>query len=61
MRFLFAKIEGGGTMESDWHWKRSANRNLKEKNQLKKKEGINYGIWKIWWTICATKLKRKIK
>lgn len=48
-------------MESDWHWKRSANRNLKEKNQLKKKEGINYGIWKIWWTICATKLKRKIK
>ena len=26
-----------------------------------KKEGKNYGIWKIWWAICATKLKRKIK
>ena len=29
---------------------------IKEKNNLKK-EGINYELWRIWWTICATKLK----
>ena len=26
-----------------------------------KKEGIKNGIWKIWWSICTTRTKRKIK
>ena len=48
-------------MEAQWDWRKSAKENFKRKNKLKKKEGKEYGIWKIWWTICATKLKRKIK
>ena len=40
-------------MEGDWHWKR-------EKTNLKK-EGKSYELWRIWWTICTTKIKRKIK
>ena len=47
-------------MESEWDWLKIAKDNIKLKIKLKK-EGKNYGIWKIWWTICATKLKRKIK
>ena len=47
-------------MESEWDWRGNARENLKLKIRLKK-EGKNYGIWEIWWTICATKLKRKIK
>ena len=39
--------------ETDWEWK---NKILKIK-----KEGINYELWRIWWTICATRIKRKIK
>lgn len=47
-------------MDAEWDWCKSAKWNLREKRKLKK-EGKCYGIWKIWWTICATKLKRKIK
>ena len=47
-------------MESEWDWRKSATRKLKQKINLKK-EGNDYGIWKIWWTIRTTKLKRKIK
>ncbi len=47
-------------MESEWDWCISTKENLKQKTKLKK-EGKNYGIWKIWWTIRATRLKRKIK
>lgn len=47
-------------MESEWDWRRSAKGKLKQKINLKK-EGKNYGIWKIWRAIRATKLKRKIK
>ena len=47
-------------MESEWDWQKSARKNFKEKIKLKK-EGKNYGIWKIWRAICATKLKRKIR
>ena len=47
-------------MESEWDWQWGVRQNLKEKIKLKK-EGKNYGIWKIWWTIRATKLKRKIR
>ncbi len=47
-------------MESEWDWQRSARKILKEKIKLKK-EGKNYGIWKIWRAICATKLKSEIR
>lgn len=40
-------------MDVDWEWRKSEN-NLK-------KEGIYYELWKFWWTICATKIKRKVK
>ncbi len=37
----------------DWNWKKY--------NIKLKKEGMNYELWRIWWTICATKLKGRIK
>lgn len=40
-------------MDVDWHWK-SKRTNLK-------KEGKNYELWKIWWSICTTRVERKIK
>jgi len=40
-------------MEVDWHWKK-VRINLK-------KEGKNYELWRIWWAICTTTIKRKIK
>ena len=43
-------------MDVDWHW----NEKIKKIIYLKK-EGIIYGLWKIWWTICTTGIKRKIK
>lgn len=39
-------------MEVDWHWQ------IRKKL---KKEGINYELWKLWWTICTTGIKRKIE
>lgn len=47
-------------MESEWDWLKLAKETIKQKIKLKK-EGKKYGIWKIWWTIRATKFKRKIK
>ena len=41
-------------MESEWHWKEINGLNLK-------KEGENYELWRIWWTICTTRIKREIK
>lgn len=40
-------------MEGDWHWKMV-------KFKLKK-EGKNYELWNVWWTICATRIKTKVK
>ena len=40
-------------MEGEWDWKRL-------KISLKE-EGKNYELWRIWWPICATRIKRKIK
>ena len=37
-------------MDSEWHWKRIK----REKNNGGKNE-----IWRIWWTICTTRIKRK--
>ena len=39
-------------MEVDWQW-------INIKFKLKK-EGKNYELWRIWWTICTTRIKRKI-
>lgn len=25
------------------------------------KEGSNYELWRIWWSICITRIKREIK
>lgn len=41
-------------MEDDWHWNRVL-------DNILKKEGINYELWRIWWTICTTRTKGKIK
>ena len=41
--------------EIDWHWQK-----LKIKTKLKK-EGIYYELWRTWWAICTTTIKRKIK
>lgn len=38
-------------MEVDWHNKQI---NLK-------KEGKNYELWRIWWSICATRIKGRAK
>jgi len=39
--------------EIDWDWK-------KYKIKLRK-EGIYYELWRVWWTICTTRIKRKIE
>ena len=39
-------------MEVDWHWK-SYNKKLE-------KEGKDYELWRIWWSICTTRTKDKI-
>ena len=38
-------------MECDWHWN----------NKKLEKEGKNYELWRIWWAICTTRIKTKIK
>ena len=36
--------------------------NLESKLKINlKKEVKKYELWRIWWSICATKFKRKIK
>ena len=40
-------------METDWHWK-------SRKNNLKK-EGKKYELWRFWWAICTTTIKKRIK
>ena len=39
--------------EIDWDWKKN--------NKKLKKEGSKYELWRIWWTICTTGIKRKFK
>lgn len=45
--------------EWDWHWNAKEEK-LKNKINLKK-EGIDYELWRIWWTIRTTRIKSKIK
>ena len=42
-------------MEVDWHWK-SYNKKLELE-----KEGKDYELWRIWWSICTTRTKDKIR
>jgi hypothetical protein len=44
-------------MDDGWRWPWPCT----EKENYLKKEVKNYELWRIWWTICATKIKRKIK
>ena len=46
-------------MESEWDWKNKRNL-LRRKIKLRKEE-LRYGIWKIWWKLCTTRIKRKIR
>ena len=46
-------------MEADWQLSQKYILNKKYNNF--KKEGNDYELWRIWWTICATRIKRKIK
>jgi len=39
-------------MEVDWHWN--------NKKFINEKENY-YVLWRIWWTICTTRIKREIK
>lgn len=39
--------------EIDWHWKKIYKK--------LKKEGNSYELWRIWWTICTTRIKGKFK
>ena len=48
-------------MEVEWDWRYRRKRILEIKKLNLKKEGKSYELWKIWWTICATRIKRKIK
>ncbi len=40
-------------MEGDWYWY--------NKKVYLKKEGKYYELWRIWWSICTTRIKRKVK
>ena len=40
-------------MEVEWDWR-------KIKNIIKKEVKV-YELWKIWWSICTTGIKRKIR
>ncbi len=46
-------------METDWHW--WCKKRKYRKKIIKKKEGNFYELWRIWWTICTTRIKGKTK
>ena len=58
-------------MEAEWDWRGIREKVLeikakeKSKKEIKKlnlkKEGIDYELWRIWWTICTTRINGKIK
>lgn len=50
-------------MQTDWQWPMWPKKCfiIKKINKLKKKEGNNYERFRIWWTICTTRIKRKTK
>ena len=48
-------------MEVEWDWNIRNPKKFKNKNEKIKKEGKSYELWRIWWSICTTMFKRKIK
>ena len=40
-------------MESEWDWKKN--------KRVYIRKGDNYEIWNIWWTICTTRIKKRIR
>ncbi len=58
-------------MEAEWDWRNKREKMIKirvvekSKKEIKKldlkKEGKRYELWRIWWTICDTNIKDKIK
>lgn len=46
-------------MESEWHW--WCIYIFYKEYYFLEKEGNYYELWRVWWTICATRIKRKIK
>lgn len=46
-------------MEVKWHWPSQSK--VKENKNILKKEVNYYELWKIWWTICTTRIKKRIK
>lgn len=48
-------------MESEWDWL-NKRKIVRSKIKLRKKKEVKkYGIWKIWWKLCTTGIKRKIR
>ena len=39
----------------DWNWRKP-----KQIKTIKKVKGEKNELWNIWWTICTTRIKRKI-
>ena len=39
-------------MDAEWDWKNN-------KGEKLKKEGEKNELWRIWWSICTTRIKRK--
>ena len=50
-------------MDTKWHWPKGPGKYLNKVKRLNyfKKEGKVYEVFRIWWTICTTRIKRKIK
>ncbi len=45
-------------MNDGWWLRPKNNKKIKEqKTNLKKKEGKDYELWRIWWEICTTRIK----
>ena len=44
--------------EYDWNWRKPYIRKQKILEKLRRKENE---LWNIWWSICTTRIKRKIR
>ncbi len=45
-------------MNDGWWLMPIKNKIKNEKTNLKKKEGKNYELWRIWWDVCTTTIKK---
>ena len=55
---LFCCVKEVVHMKLDWSWPLWWPINNFE---FRKRKVIKNELWRIWWTICATRIKRKIK